>query len=104
MNYYIEIKEFLNYAGDGLRHYVTGREVVDANHIQLCGVTKETAEITEIIFGSLKTSELLESYMIKVKIIKTVDNNKSINVYCQCPAGEFGRCKHCMAALIYLLR
>lgn len=104
MVYLIALHEIMEFFGDGSRMYKEGDAVYTANHLMYKAITKETNSSVDLLFLCLRSSNLFGApHEINVKLFME-NGEKKTKVSCSCAAGTAGKCKHGVAALIYLLR
>lgn len=90
--------------GDGLRKYIEGESVLNANHIMYCGIITNTEVKVEIMALCLQTSDLYGMPHEVNLTILFVEKTKKIEIRCSCKGGITGQCKHSVALMLYLAR
>ncbi|KAJ8685150.1 hypothetical protein QAD02_020943 [Eretmocerus hayati] len=104
MSYLISVSDVLTYAGDGVRKFVEGEAVADANHIMYMGITLESFSKIELLSLCVKSSDLFGApHELLLNISRDKDGNKSLLCKCSCIAGS-PTCKHIIGSLTYLMR
>ena len=77
MSFLLNVSDILNYAGEGSRKFIKGKNIVNSNHLMHCSITYEWDEETTLIFLCVKSSDLFGSWhRIEVIITKNTDKYK----------------------------
>lgn len=94
----VKLIDILTYVGIGVRPIKEGEAVLDAEHITLCGKLPNG----QVIAHCMQSSQM----SAKPHQIKLVLTNECKNWVCSCTckAGAGGKCKHIIAALLYINR
>lgn len=95
----INLSSIIAYIGQGLRPYEEGLRLYNDKHVLYRGISAENLTKTEVIALCTKSSAIHE-HPHEIKVVKEND----LSCTCSCKAGSLGKCKHCVAVLIYLNR
>lgn len=90
--------------GPDVRKYIEGENVVNAYHIVYVEITSNDDEKIKMLGLCLKSTEIFGIPHELNITVTSEDNVKYISCICSCKAGLSGRCKHCVALLIFLVR
>jgi hypothetical protein len=105
--YHLSIIDYNSYmnSGKNSRTVIEGEELVNANHLTLCGITKKSHNSFSIYALCLQTSALL-SQPHTIEGSFDIGSRRALihKFICSCKAGNGGRCKHISAVLIYCMR
>ena len=99
-DFLINLNNIIAYIGQGLRPYEEGKRMYTANHVLYCGISAYNSGKTEVIALCIQSSAMHEN----PHEVKVVIKENDLSYTCFCKAGNLGKCKYCVAVLIYLNR
>lgn len=102
----LSLVPYFKYLGSNIasRNVREGEEVLNANHLILCGSTKLCPEVVDIYALCLQTSALTAAPHIIQGSIELEPNICISKMSCSCKAGAGGKCKHISAVLLHCTR
>ncbi|XP_067143340.1 uncharacterized protein [Centruroides vittatus] len=106
---FILLSEILKYAAcsSSSRNFIEGEQLLLAGHVILCGIIEKNEQDRSVHFCALclQTSALTSVPHRITGFLKFIDLSYKIDsITCSCKAGQSGKCKHCLAVLLFLNR
>lgn len=97
--YTLTLVDIMLYIGDGVRMLREGEAVHKAQHIIFAGWDDKNRHIKAACLRS--TTPKQTPHKISLQLCEAV---KDWVLHCSCKGGANGRCKHCVAALLYIYK
>ena len=105
-NMYLKLSTVCNYlsATPASRCFVEGENVLEAEHLILCGTTHRMNEEWGLKAFCLQSSHIKKDPHEITGVIKVGQHVEIENFVCTCAAGASGSCKHVAATLLFCTR